>query len=188
MAAKIEDQKKLFDLLSIARNRYSDVVIWVAYNIIIGTMSLWIMNLTFLFGNPKIDYLANVKNGTLLIFIATLIGTSMGFFAEVTKKHFWNPRRFLFWGLLLLLIFSIFSYPIISMPSLKEIFNIKETLVVIYSGVLFLLAAVLCAFLYLMRLSFEEDAAFSLPEEQKKEVEHLTKEARENKSVDGIKI
>ena len=181
-------QRTLTDLIDIVRNKSSDIFIWLAYNILIGSLSVWIGSILFLIGKPDFDWLADIKKGTLLIFITTLIGTSMGFFAEVTKKHFWNTRRFLFIGLLLTLIVSMFLYPLVSVGAIKNALKIDDYAVISLSILLFILATFLCLVLYLMRLSIEEEDAYSLSREQEKEVKQLTEEAQKKKIVDGIKL
>ena len=188
MVESTAPNKTLSDLIELSKNKKSEIVIWLAYNILVGTLSLWISGLLFLIGTPSFDCLADIKKGALLIFITTLIGTSMGFFAEVTRRHFWTSRRFLFIGLLLALIISIFLYPVVAIESFKNVIKVNDSAVVTLSLILFVIATFLCLILYLMRLSFEEEEGFSLPEEEEQTIQQLTKDAMGKTEVEGVKL
>jgi hypothetical protein len=179
-----KSETRIFNV--IWQEKRSDLKQWFFYNVVVGLCPFWLSWLPLLFGMVFNKFHKPFLDGNALIFAVTLSGASLGFFAEESRRELKETKRFLFNWLFILTIVSSAGFGLI--VSGQEFFpnRLSPWVVGITSLLLFIGGIAFNLHLAAVRLAYTD--ANLVERILQSEAKALSKQAKNNDSVDGIKL
>lgn len=179
------------------RRKSSDLKHWIYYNIFIGLSPVLLSWFFLILCGALSEFVNPFLDGTFLVFTATLSGASISFFSADTKLSLLKTERYIFNGLLAVIIFGSAGYAIIVTSSHFSPGSLNKVSVFITSVFALILAIYFNLYLAGVRMAYadkelmnilKEELAADLAREKAEEEANFSKKAHAAKVVDGAKL
>ena len=183
---RIKSEIKLFG--RIWAERKDSLQEWIYYNLFIGLCPIWLSWIPLAFGLQFGAFLRPLRDGTVLIFVVTLTGASLGFFAEGTGRELRKTKTLLWMGLFATVLAASAGFS--ASIAAREFFAKQESMILVglYSVIMLVVAVALNLHLAAVRILYSEEDPELLERVIRGPAEDLAKAASKENVVDGVAL